>query len=270
MKRIVVKVGSHVLSDENRISEARIAGLCEFLAELATRYEVALVSSGAINAGRIKSNIEKTSVINRQMLAAIGQPHLMAIYERELAKFGIMGAQILLTASDFDSRKRTWHAKNVICGLLERGILPIIDENDATGIAEIVFGDNDRLSAGVAHYFDADLLVILSDIDGYYDKNPGVYKDAKIRPLVCEINPAELEAPADAGSAMGTGGIVTKLKAADFLLQNDKQMFLASGFDLSAARDFLLNGKQTGGTLFRATKRNLDESFITSEHAELE
>lgn len=251
MKRIVVKVGSHVLSDENKISSVRIANLCEFLALLMQKFEVILVSSGAINAGRIKSNIEKTSLINRQILAAIGQPYLMEIYENAMRKFDILTAQILLTASDFDSRKSTNYAKGLIDGLLENKILPIINENDATGIAEIVFGDNDRLSASVANYFDADLLVILSDIDGYYDKNPSEFSDAKIRSEVNFLTPEELAIPQNAGSQMGTGGITTKLKAANFLLENGKEMFLASGFDLSVVSEFLLHGKQNGGTIFR-------------------
>ncbi|MBO7475589.1 MAG: glutamate 5-kinase [Campylobacter sp.] len=268
MKRVVIKVGSHVLSDENKISQARIANLCEFLAQLMSKFEVILVSSGAINAGRIKSNIEKTSVVNRQMLAAIGQPYLMEIYEKSMAKFGILTAQILLTASDFDSRKSTNYAKGLIDGLLQNKILPIINENDATGIAEIVFGDNDRLSAGVANYFDADLLVILSDIDGYYDKNPSVCKDAKIRSEVNFLSPDELAVPQNAGSKMGTGGIVTKLKAANFLLENGKEMFLASGFDLSVAKEFLLNGKQTGGTIFRRKSKSLDENFLPQQNSD--
>ena len=268
MKRIVIKVGSHVLSDESKISEQRIAKLCEFLASLMNKFEVILVSSGAINAGRIKSNIEKTSVVNRQMLAAIGQPYLMEIYEKSMAKFGILTAQILLTASDFDSRKSTNYAKGLIDGLLQNKILPIINENDATGIAEIVFGDNDRLSAGVANYFEADLLVILSDIDGYYDKNPSVCKDAKIRSEVNFLSPDELAVPQNAGSKMGTGGIVTKLKAANFLLENGKEMFLASGFDLSVAKEFLLNGKQTGGTIFRRKSKSLDENFLPQQNSD--
>ena len=251
MKRIVVKVGSHVLSDEHRISEERISKLCQLLAQLTQKYEVILVSSGAINAGRIKSNIEKSSVVNRQMLAAIGQPYLMSIYDKIMANHNIMTAQVLLTASDFDSRKSTGHARNLIDGLLSQSILPIINENDATGIAEIVFGDNDRLSAYAAHFFNADLLVILSDIDGYYDKNPSEYKDAKIQLEINELSEKELSQTVKTGSKMGTGGITTKLKAAEFLLSNNRQMYLASGFDLTAARSFLLENKQIGGTIFR-------------------
>lgn len=252
MKRIVVKVGSHILSDEHKISESRVCGLCDFLCELMNKFEVILVSSGAQSAGKIKFDLEKTNLVNRQILAAVGQPYLMEIYSRFLSRNGILASQILLTASDFDSRKSTNHAKNLIEGLLKHKILPIINENDATAIAEIVFGDNDRLSASAAHFFGADLLVILSDIDGYYDKNPRKFSDAKIREKVSEISEDELNLTSEAGSEFGTGGIVTKLKAAQFLLENGKAMFLASGFDLSVARAFLLENRQIGGTLFNA------------------
>ncbi|MDY4451690.1 MAG: glutamate 5-kinase, partial [Campylobacter sp.] len=132
----------------------------------------------------------------------------------------------------------------------ELGILPIINENDATATAEIVYGDNDRLSADAALCFDAYMLVMLSDIDGYYDSNPSQNKNAKIRPVVNTLSEAEIANAGGAGSEHGTGGIATKLMAASMLLAEGKKMFLASGFDLSAVRSFLLDGKQNGGTIF--------------------
>ncbi|PSM51608.1 gamma-glutamyl kinase [Campylobacter blaseri] len=251
MKRVVIKVGSHVLSDKDKISEERVGNLCSFLAKLMQKYEVILVSSGAISAGGHKVNIKKDSVVNRQILASVGQAYLMEIYSDIMVKYDISVAQILLTARDFDSRKATAHAKNLVDGLCKNKILPIINENDATAIEEIVFGDNDSLSANVAYYFNGDMLVILSDIDGYYDDNPNTNKNAKIRPLVPSLKKEELELKADAGSEFGTGGIVTKLKAANFLLNNNKSMFLTSGFDLKDAYSFLLDGKKIGGTLFK-------------------
>lgn len=254
MKRIVIKVGSHVLSDESSISQNRIDNLCEFLSDLSNRFEVILVSSGAISAGQAKLDLPRTSVVNKQILSSLGQPYLMEIYSNSLLKHGKMAAQILLTAGDFDSRKITHHAKNVINGLLKNKILPIINENDSTGISEIVYGDNDRLSSAVAYYFDADLLVILSDIDGYYTADPSLDKTATIRSVVTNIDQSELTKNSQTGSKHGTGGITTKLLAADFLMQNGKDMFLASGFDLSAAREFLLNSNQIGGTIFKGKK----------------
>ena len=249
-KRIVIKVGSHVLSEHGALCDERMDGLCGLIAELMGVYDVILVSSAAISAGQSKIDLKRDSVVHKQILAAVGQPHLMATYEKKMSVYGKKTAQLLLNAADFDSKHRSTHAKNLVFGLLELGILPIINENDATATAEIVYGDNDRLSADAALCFDADMLVMLSDIDGYYDSNPSQNKNAKIRPVVNTINKAEIASAGGAGSEHGTGGIATKLMAASMLLAQGKKMFLASGFDLSAVRSFLLDGKQNGGTIF--------------------
>jgi len=248
--RIVVKVGTHILSEQNRIEKERMLNLVEFLVELMHEHEVILVSSAAVAAGYSKLKLDKKLLHNRQAIAAVGQPHLIELYNRKLAKFDKIGAQILLTADDFDSRKRTLNAKCSIDTLLTHGVLPIINENDTTAIEELVFGDNDQLSAHVAHYFKADLLIILSDIDGYYDKDPRKNSDAKMKKIVNHIETEELELPPIAGSEFATGGIVTKLKAADFLLQRKTDMFMASGFDLDDIKSFMFDGIHKGGTLF--------------------
>lgn len=248
--RIVVKVGSHVLSEQNRIEKTRMSNLVEFLVELMQKHEVILVSSAAVAAGYAKLKLDKKLLSNRQAIAAVGQPHLVELYNKILAKFDTIGAQILLTADDFDSRKRTQNAKTAVETLIKYDVLPIINENDATAIEELVFGDNDQLSAHVAFYFDADLLVILSDIDGYYDKDPNKYSDAVMKKIVTSIDKEELKLPQNAGSEFATGGIVTKLKSANFLLQREKNMFMCSGFDLSDAKSFLLEQTHKGGTLF--------------------
>ena len=249
-KRIVIKVGSHVLSEHGALCDERMDALCGLIAELMGVYDVILVSSAAISAGQSKIDLKRDSVVHKQILAAVGQPHLMATYEKKMSVYGNKTAQLLLNAADFDSKHRSTHAKNLVFGLLELGILPIINENDATATAEIVYGDNDRLSADAALCFDAYMLVMLSDIDGYYDSNPSQNKNAKIRPVVNTINKAEIASAGGAGSEHGTGGIATKLMAASMLLAQGKKMFLASGFDLSAVRSFLLDGKQNGGTIF--------------------
>ena len=248
--RVVVKVGTHVLSEQNRLEKTRMLALVEFLVELMGNHEVILVSSAAIVAGYSKLKLDKKILPNRQAIAAVGQPHLIETYNRKLAKFDKLGAQILLTADDFDSRKRTAHAKCAIDTLLANGVLPIINENDATATDEIVFGDNDQLSAHVAHYFDAQLLIILSDIDGYYDKDPNKYDDALMKKVVHSIDEAELALPCNPTTEFATGGIVTKLKAADFLLKRNKAMFMASGFDLSAVKSYMFDGVHEKGTLF--------------------
>ncbi len=250
MKRVVVKVGSAVLTENNRLAKDRMANLVEFLYALQQRFDVILVSSGAVAAGYTKLKLDKSIIANKQALAAIGQPQLMISYQKKFEKFGINVAQVLLSADDFDSRKRTAHAKNAIEVLLKHKIIPIINENDVTATEELVFGDNDQLSAHVAYYFDADMLAILSDIDGLYDKDPKKHSDAKLLKIVDSIPKELLESECNPNYSFATGGIVTKLKAAEFLLEHGKRMFLASGFDLKDARSFLLENRHEGGTLF--------------------
>jgi len=250
MKRVVVKVGTHVLSEKNALCEERILNLVTFLVALMKNYEVILVSSGAVATGHSILKLDKNFLHNRQALAAVGQPKLMATYNHMLESFGKISAQLLLTADDLDSRKRCYHAKCTIDTLLENGILPIINENDATATEELVFGDNDQLSSRVAYYFGAEMLILLSDIDGYYTKDPHTYQDASMHKVVCRIDPAELNVEKSDHFAFSTGGIATKLKAADFMLSHHKSMFVASGFDLSDVKSFMLDGIHKGGTLF--------------------
>jgi len=257
VKRIVIKVGSHVLTEEGRIARDRLNALVDFIAELqkADR-EVILVSSGAVAAGYTQLTLDRSaSVADRQALAAVGQPYLLKIYQTRFADYGILSAQMLLSADDFDSRKRTAHARSAVEKLLEHRVVPVVNENDVVATEELVFGDNDRLSAHVAHYFGAHLLVILSDIDAYYDKDPHRHRDARVRKVVHRLTSEELEADCDPHNSFATGGIVTKLQAADFLMRRGGRMFLASGFDLSDARSFLLNGEHRGGTLFEVKSK---------------
>jgi glutamate 5-kinase len=251
MQRIVIKVGSHVLTDQDTIAQERMQALVDLVADLGAQgREVILVSSGAVAAGFTQMPLERADVANKQALAAIGQPYLLKMYQERFAHHGILSAQVLLSADDFDSRKRTAHAKVAIDRLLEHGVIPIVNENDVTATEELVFGDNDRLSAHVAYYFDADMLAILSDIDAYYDKDPRRYDDATIRKVVTTLTPEELTAEHTPGHAFATGGIVTKLQSAQFLMERDRSMYLASGFDLKDVRHFLLEGEHLGGTLF--------------------
>ncbi len=253
MKRIVIKVGSHVLTENGNIARRRMLALVELIAELKEHdHEVILVSSGAVAAGYTKLPLERNDVANRQALAAIGQPLLLRMYQYKFEIFDVLCSQVLLSADIFDSAEHTQHAKNAIDRLLANKVVPIINENDTVSIEELVFGDNDRLSAHVAHYFAAQMLVILSDIDAFYDKDPNEYKDATVRKIVTAISEEELEADHTPNNAFATGGIVTKLQSADFLMKHGKAMFLASGFDLSDARSFLVDGKHQGGTLFKA------------------
>lgn len=250
MKRIVIKVGSAILTEQNRIAKERMLKIVELIAELKEKYEVILVSSGSVAAGYTQKKVDKKILGNTQALAAIGQPLLMAKYQAKFERFGILCAQVLLTRRDFDSRKATAHAKRAVEQLLSLGVVPIINENDTTAIKELVFGDNDQLSAHAAHYFKADLLVILSDIDALYDKDPRAYNDAKPLKHVSHISQEQLEQEVTPNYGFATGGIVTKLKAADFLLKHEGKTFLSSGLELENIKNYLLCNHYTGGTLF--------------------
>ena len=251
-RRVVIKIGSAVLTDEaGGVSRERILNIATLVSKLHEKgTEVILVSSGAVSAGYSKLQLDRKTIGNRQALASIGQSYLMSIYQKKFAKFGIDIAQILLTEADFDSRRRSENAKRTVDILLKNGVVPIINENDSVATDELVFGDNDQLSAHSTFYFDGDLLVILSDIDGYYDKNPRIYRDAKIIREVRKIEEFELIQEVTPHHQFATGGIVTKLKSAKFLMERGKKMFLTSGFNLVDAETFLLQGKYQRGTLF--------------------
>jgi len=253
MKRIVIKVGSHVLTENGAIAKTRMLALVELIAELKTHnYEVILVSSGAVAAGFTQLPLDRSSIANRQALAAIGQPLLLKMYQEKFARFGLLCSQVLFTADVFDEPHHISHAKVAVDTLLENNVVPIINENDTVSIEELVFGDNDRLSAHTAYHFDAELLVILSDIDAFYDKDPNKYDDAKRRAIVNTIEEDELNAEHTPNNEFATGGIVTKLQSADYLMKQGREMFLASGFDLSDVKAFLVDSEHKGGTLFKA------------------
>ena len=252
MKRLVIKVGTAVLTQGEELALQRMKNLVKLISILKNdkNLEVILVSSGAVGAGYTELKLDKTILANKQTLAAIGQPKLMKTYQEMFEEFGITVAQMLFIADDFDSRKRSKNAKNVMEILLQNNVIPIINENDVIATEELI-GDNDQLAAYITHYFKADMLVILTDIDGYYDKNPREFSDAKIQKIINEISQDELEKKPSTNSKFATGGIVTKLKAADFLMQKEIPMYLTSGFDLTNAYDFLVENNHKCGTIFK-------------------
>ncbi|MEA1915526.1 MAG: glutamate 5-kinase [Campylobacterota bacterium] len=250
MKRIVLKVGSAVLTQDNELATQRLSNLVDLIAQLKKQYEVILVSSGAVAAGYTLLPLDKSLIGNKQALASIGQPLLMKEYKKNFNAHEIICSQVLLTADDFDSRKRTKHAGIALKILLENGVLPIINENDVTATEELVFGDNDQLAAHVTHHFDADMLVILTDIDGYYNKHPHLHTDAVLQKTINRIDDEMLNVEHAGNSTFATGGIATKLKAAQFLLEKNNKMYLSSGFELENAYEFLLNSNHQSGTLF--------------------
>jgi glutamate 5-kinase len=252
MQRIVIKVGSAVLTQNDSIALERMKALVDFIAELKKEYEVILVSSGAVAAGYTKLKLDRSELKNKQALAAIGQPVLMKKYAKKFEKHNVIVAQVLVTAANLKKSDDIQRVKNTIDTLLENGVLPIVNENDATATEELIVGDNDQLSAYIANISASDMLVILSDIDGYYDKDPRKHSDAEVLKVVTSISQEELNKEVTPNNVFATGGIVTKLKAAAYLLENKKNMFLASGFNLDDVKSFLLNKEHKGGTLFLA------------------
>ena len=230
MQRLVIKVGTAVLTQNNKIAKERMLNLVSLISKLKKKYDVILVTSGA--------------------LAAAGQPILMTSYKKKFDIYGIDTAQILLTEDDFDSRKRTKMFQEIIDAHLDNDILPIVNENDITSTPEQLFGDNDQLSAHVAHATNSCLLVILSDIDGYYDKNPSEFEDAKLFKTIDTIPEGALTEESTPGNDFATGGIVTKIKAANFLMSKGRKMFLCNGFNLDSAESYLLHNEHKLGTLF--------------------
>ena len=159
-----------------------------------------------------------------------------------------------MTSANLNKSDDTKRVQNTIDILLENGVIPIVNENDATATEELEVGDNDQLSAYIAQQTDSDLLIILSDIDAYYDHDPRINPDATVLKTLNSISADELKREATPNNVFATGGIVTKLKAADYLLQHNKSMFLASGFDLSDVKSYMLDSLHVGGTLFTKGK----------------
>ena len=217
VKRVVIKIGSGVLSAGDDLDLERIATICDDVHQLRQRgYEIVLVSSGAVAAGKAALGIQgrPQTIPLKQAAAAIGQNRLMQAYNDALRPYGLKSAQILLTRDDLANRRRYLNARNTLMTLLDYDIVPIINENDTVVVDEIRFGDNDNLSAMATNLVEAQLLVILSDVDGLFDKDPRHAADARLISEVERLTP-EIEAMAgNEETLLGTGGMVTKLKAA--------------------------------------------------------
>ena len=233
-RRIVVKVGSSLLVDSGagRLKEAWLASLVQDIARLhAEKRDIIVVSSGAIALGRSVLKLPKgpLKLEDSQAAAAVGQIALARTWAEALGKYDIAAGQVLLTLTDTEERRRYLNARSTIAKLLEWRSVPVINENDTVATNEIRYGDNDRLGARVATMASADLLVLLSDIDGLYDQPPAKSADAKHIPLVPRIT-AEIEAMAGAsGSELSRGGMVTKIEAAKIATSAGTHMVIASG-----------------------------------------
>ena len=256
-KRIVVKVGTSTLTyDSGRLNIRRIDHLCKVLSDLQNSgREVILVSSGAIGVGVGKLGLKQRPKETRkkQAVAAVGQCELMFVYDKLFGEYNRTVAQILLTRDVVEHDHSKQNVVNTFEALMEMGIIPVVNENDTVAIDELDgqnFGDNDTLSAIVADIVEADLLVILTDIDGLYDADPRMKPDAKLIHHVTEITP-EIEALAGgAGSSRGTGGMATKLKAAKLAGESGIPCAVISGGEMQNL--YRLMSGETVGTVFSA------------------
>ena len=232
-KRIVVKVGTSTLLYPNgKINLYRIEHLVRELSDLASQgREVILVTSGAIGAGMVRMGLSERpdSMQEKQALASVGQVLLMHLYDKFFTEYGQVAGQVLLTKENFANHDQYINARNTLLTMLKNGIIPVINENDAVTVAEVKIGDNDTLSATVAAIVDADVLIILSDIDGVYDANPQTCPEAKLLPEIKEITSGVEAMAGGAGSAVGTGGMATKIEAAKIATAAGVTMFIASG-----------------------------------------
>ncbi len=248
-KRIVVKVGTSTLLHPNgKINLYRIEHLVRELSDLASQgKEVVLVTSGAIGVGMVRMGLEKRpdSIQERQALASIGQVLLMHLYDKFFTEYGQIAGQVLLTKENFANHSQYINGRNTIMTMLQKGMIPVINENDAVTIAEVKIGDNDTLSATVAAMVDADVLIILSDIDGVYDANPQTNPDAKLLREIKEITQAVEQLAGGAGSNVGTGGMATKIEAAKIATAAGVTMFIASGSQNGVVRA-ILQGEDYG------------------------
>lgn len=217
-RRIVLKIGSHVLTgDSSSLDQERIQSIAAQIAKLkAEGREVVVVSSGAMAAGRPALGLTERpkAIPQKQAVAAVGQTRLMRAYEEAFESLGQTVAQILVTGDDLGVRQRFQNARAAIDALLDYGVVPIINENDTVAVDEIKFGDNDNLSALITNLVEAHLLIILTDIDGYYDADPRTTPSARLIPLVKSISREVERAAGGSGSTVGTGGMATKIAAA--------------------------------------------------------
>lgn len=259
VRRIVVKVGTSTLTHSNgKLNYSRIEALVRELADAVNSgKQILLVSSGAVGAGmdRLGWKEKPKTIPEKQAAAAVGQGILMHTYEKLFGEYGQIVGQVLLTREDSVNRKRYANSRNTLLTLLEKGVIPIINENDAVAIDELKIGDNDTLSANVAAIVDADLLIILSDVDGVYTANPQKDPAAKLISEIPEVTP-EVEAMCGgAGSLRGTGGMLTKMAAARMAMNSGIVMVIAAGMQEGIVRS-VVSG-QTVGTLFPPRQNRL-------------
>ncbi len=270
-KRIVIKVGTSTLTRDNgSINLRNVDHLARVLSDLHGRgHEVILVSSGAIGVGVGKLGLSQrpTQLRQKQAVAAVGQCEMMHIYDKFFGEYGPTVAQILLTGEDVDHPRRAAHLENTFDALLELRCIPIVNENDSVSSAEIetgkckVLGDNDTLSAIVARLVRADLLVLLSDIDGLYDTDPRQNPQAKLIHRVTQLTGALRASAGGAGTSRGTGGMQTKLNAAEIALDCGIEMVITNGACPEQLYD-ILDGAEIGTRFIKGDLSNASPGII--------
>ena len=268
-KRIVIKIGSSSLTHAQTgdLNLLKIERLVRIISDLKGEgKEVVLVSSGAIAAGRQALGGQKrpTTISEKQAYAAVGQARLMMVYQKLFAEYNQIAAQVLLTKDTMTNDVSRYNAQNTFDELLNLGAVPIVNENDTVSTHEIQFGDNDRLSAIVAALIGADLLILLSDIDGLYSDDPHKNPDARFISMVYEITPQLLEmGKGTSGSDVGTGGMAAKLAAARIATDSGSDMVIANGDNVEILHDIMSGADK--GTLFMA-HTNLDFDLMNYIH----
>ena len=249
IKNLVIKIGSSSLcDDEGNINKEKILNLIQQIAYIKRKgINITLVSSGAINAGVHIMNLAKRpqTIPQKQALAAIGQASLMQIYEELFSLFNLRCAQILLNHDDFDDRKRLMNFNNAMQALIDYDVVPIINENDTLAVEEIKVGDNDTWASLVVPAVNADMVVLVSDINGLYDDNPHTNENAKLIKNVNGITKEIEDMAKDASSKVGTGGMITKIKAAKVCNDFGCDMAIVNGNQQNVLVD-LMDGKDVG------------------------
>ncbi len=260
LQRVVVKVGSNVLTSSNGLNIKIVNSISQQICRLFEKgLQVILVSSGAMAVGLKKVGLSQRPdlIASRQAVAAVGQAGLINEYEKSFGRYNIKVAQILLTSEDLDNRERYLNARNTLNTLLSWQIIPIINENDTVMTEEIKLGDNDNLAAMITLLMDAGLLINLTDIDGLYNKDPRAYPDAKLISRVAVVDNHIEQCACKIPGPLGTGGMLSKIKAAQKVTEAGIPMIIASGARENILEKIIFPQQQKPGTYFTPRKEKL-------------
>lgn len=265
MKKVILKIGSSSLFLDGQFARERILTLANEIKKFKDRgVEVCLITSGAIAVGMTEMGLDKkpTEISKKQALAAVGQMYLMEKYEQIFGEVGLKPAQILLSHDDFGNRSRMKNLNNTLTSLFSFGVIPVINENDALATEEIKVGDNDTLAAMIALSVGADMLIIISDVDGLYDKNPTEHSDAKLIPVVEKIDDGVCSLAKAPTSKVGTGGMITKLKAGK-ICNSSKISMMIVGNNKIPYLSKVLDGDNLGTTFMPNGNIHKKQNWLT-------